>query len=88
MSGSDVIRLPGCDFAVLGSVWPPGLVGITRIARENSSKYFEGSSTYPVYVPKVFGDQGAESERYKEENMGRGSGTPNLEHEDAMGECA
>lgn len=41
-----------------------------------------------MYVPKVLGDQGAGSERYEEENMGRGSETPHLEHPDAMGECA
>lgn len=88
MSGSDVICLGRRDFAVLGTVWPPGLVGITRIARKNSSRSLEGSSTHSVYVPKVLGDQGAGSERYEEENMGRGSETPDLEHEGAMGECA
>ena len=36
----------------------------------------------------MLGDQGAASERYEEENMGRGSETPHLEHPDAMGECA
>lgn len=88
MGGSDVIRLGRGDFAVLGTVWPLGLVGITRIARKKSSKSLERSSTHSVYVPKVLGDQGAGSERYEEENMGRGSETPDLEHQGGIGECA